>query len=256
MISKRVGVWLLVVLTVVLGAAVALAPRIGQPKSYHQFADQRGWLGIPNFGDVASNLPFVMLGVWGLIFLSAKNNREIFEDSRERWPYVCVFLGLVLTAFGSAYYHWTPNNDRLMWDRLPMTIVFMALVAGLIAERMNVSAGIWLLPVLLGLGIFSVAQWHLSELRGHGDLRLYAAVQLYALLVLVLMLFLPEKYKGGEALAIVAACYVLAKLLETYDKRIFHLGGVVSGHTLKHLAAATAGYWILRMLQARKEVQS
>jgi hypothetical protein len=47
--------------------------------------------------------------------------------------------------------------------------------------------------------------------------------------------------------------YVLAKILETGDRQIFALTGhTVSGHTLKHLAAAMAGYWMLRMLRRRE----
>jgi hypothetical protein len=50
------------------------------------------------------------------------------------------------------------------------------------------------------------------------------------------------------------ALYALAKVLETFDEPIFAAGHIVSGHTLKHLAAAAAGYYILRMLQKRRPV--
>ena len=51
------------------------------------------------------------------------------------------------------------------------------------------------------------------------------------------------------------AFYGLAKLLETFDRQIFALdGGLVSGHTLKHLAAAMAGVWLVRMVWKRKAV--
>lgn len=133
-----------------------------------------------------------------------------------------------------------------------MTIVFMALVAAMIAERISVRAGLCMLPVLLLIGIASVVQWHLSEVRGHGDLRFYAAVQVYAGLVLLLMLFFPARYTRTSDLAVVVGLYVFAKLLETFDRGIFNLGHLVSGHTLKHLAGAAAGYWILRTLQKRQ----
>jgi tryptophan-rich sensory protein len=133
-----------------------------------------------------------------------------------------------------------------------MTIVFMSLVAAIIAERISLRAGLWLLPILLLIGVGSVLQWYLSELRGAGDLRFYAAVQVYSLLFLLIALILPPVYTRGSDLAIVAGFYVLAKALEVLDKPIFKLGHIVSGHTLKHLAAAGAGYWILRMLQKRR----
>ena len=251
--SKRAAL-ALVALTAVVSIAAWLAPRTAQPLSYHNFADQRPWLGIPNFGDVASNLAFAIFGIWGLTWLATLTQEQSYErffDARERWFYLVIFFGILLTAGGSAYYHLAPDNNRLVWDRLPMTIVFMSLVAAMIGERISVRAALWLWPVLLAVGVLSVLQWHWSEQVGRGDLRFYAAVQVYALLVLLLMLFLPAKYSRTADLGVVAGLYVLAKLLETFDRQVFALGHVVSGHTLKHVAAALAGFWILRMLQRR-----
>jgi hypothetical protein len=163
-----------------------------------------------------------------------------------------VFVGLILTAAGSSYYHLQPDNATLAWDRLPMAIVMMSLLAAIVAERVSVRAGLLLLPLLLFIGLSSVLQWRVSEARGAGDLRFYAAVQLYSVLFLVIALLLPSRYTRGRDLAIVAGFYVLAKVLEALDRPIFDLGHIVSGHTLKHLAAAGAGYWILRMLQKRR----
>lgn len=243
---------LLLAPAVVIAIFAVLLPPIPQPQSYHQFADQRAWLGIPNFGDVVSNLPFAIVGIWGLTFLLQPSPQNRFADPRERWLYVLMFAGLLLTAFGSAYYHLAPSNGRLVWDRLPIMIVFMALVDAVIAERVGVKAGFWLLPALLAIGVGSVLQWRASELHAHGDLRFYAAVQVYAIVVLLLALLLPPKFTRGSDFAVVVGLYVLAKILETADRQIFAVGHVVSGHTLKHLAAATASYWILRMLQKRE----
>ena len=142
-LSRRAGIWLFLALAAAVGFAALLIPRTPQPLSYHDFADRRSWLGIPNFGDVASNILFLVAGLWGLAFLCRRSNRERFIDARERWPYVLVFLGLLLTAFGSAYYHLAPDNARLLWDRLPMTVVFMPLVAAMIGERINIPLGLW-----------------------------------------------------------------------------------------------------------------
>jgi hypothetical protein len=252
--SRSKAILLLVVVAVVVGAVALVLPRIPQPLSYHNFADQRAWLGIPNFGNVASNLPFAVVGIWGLIFLLRRPSRELqqhFADSRERWPYILVFIGVLLTAFGSSYYHLAPDNARLVWDRLPMTIVFMSMVAAVIMERVSVRAGLWLLPLLLAVGAGSVLLWHLSEVDGHGDLRFYAAVQFYSAAVLLLTLLLPAKYTRSSDFAVIAVFYLLAKILETADRQVFEVGHIVSGHTLKHLVAAGGGYWILRMLQKR-----
>ena len=257
LISQKAAAGLLVVLTAAVAVTFSLLPRIPQPQSYHLFADRRGFLGIPNFGDVVSNVPFGVIGIWGLLFLLSSNSDRLagcFLDSRERWPYVLVFMGLLLTAFGSSYYHLSPNNGRLVWDRLPMTLAFMAMVSAIIAERISVRAGLWLLPLLLVVGMGSVLQWYISEVGGAGDLRFYAAVQTYSALVLLLALVFPKRYTRTSDLAVVVGFYALAKALESLDKPIFALGHFVSGHTLKHLAAAAAGYWILRMLQKRQPV--
>ena len=248
----------LLLLTFLVVIAACLAPRTAQPPSYHNFADHRPWIGIPNFGDVASNIAFLVFGAWGLVYLFGRAEpqlRERFVDPRERWFYLAVFGGMVLTAFGSAYYHWAPDNDRLVWDRLPMTVVFTSLVAALIAERISVRAGLRLWPGLLAIGILSVLQWHWSEQAGRGDLRFYAAVQIYAVLVLLLMLFLPARYTRSSDFGVVVGFYVLAKLLETFDRQVFACGHAVSGHTLKHVAAGLAGYWILRMLMRRESLK-
>ena len=252
--NRKGAAFALLAVTISVAIAALIAPRTPQPLSYHHFADQRAVLGIPNFGDVVSNLAFAVFGVWGLWFLLRLTPDELntrFVDPRERWFYAVIFLGLVLTAAGSSYYHLAPNNARLVWDRLPMTVVFMSLVAALIAERISVRAGLGLWPILLAIGILSVLQWHWSEQSGQGDLRFYAAVQVYAILVLLLVLFMPSRYTRTSDLGVVLALYVLAKLLETFDRPVFSARNIVSGHTLKHITAGLAGYWILRMLQER-----
>jgi tryptophan-rich sensory protein len=223
------------------------------------FADQRRFLGIPNFSNVVSNVPFAAAGLWGLLFLLRANGRQErrrFFDQRERWPYLIVFVGLILTGFGSSYYHLQPSNARLVWDRIPMAIVFMSLLAAIVAERISLRAGLWLMPLFLLIGVGSVLQWRVSDLRGVSDLRFYAAVQLYSVIFLLIALLLPSRYTRRWDLAIVAGLYVLAKALEALDRPIFELGHIVSGHTLKHLAAAGAGYWILRMLLKRRLIDA
>jgi len=261
LISRKASLGLLVLLTAGVVLVCCMLPRIPQPLSYHDFADRRSFLGIPNFNDVASNLPFAVIGLWGLTFLRRSISNPVghfpfrhFIDRRERWPYLFVFVGLLLTAFGSSYYHLDPNNATLVWDRLPMTITFMSMVAAVIMERISLRLGLWLLPILLIIGMASVLQWYWSEMRGAGDLRFYAAVQAYSAMVILLALLFPARYTRSRDLGYVVGFYALAKVLEYFDKPIFAALRVVSGHTLKHLAAAAAGYFILRMLQKRQPV--
>jgi len=250
--NYRARIVLLGAVTVAAGIAVAMLPRIPQPLDYHNFADQRNWLGVPNGLSVLSNVPFLLVGMWGLALVLGGDSARRFITPVERWPYAILAAGVGLTCLGSSYYHLAPDNARLVWDRLPMTIAFMSMVAAVIAERISLRLGLWLLPVLLVLGLSSVLQWYVSETRGEGDLRFYGAVQVYSALVLLLALLFPPSYTRGADLAVVVGFYALAKALEALDKPIFALGHIASGHTLKHLAAATAAYWILRMLRKRR----
>jgi hypothetical protein len=174
LLSRSKAPLLLIAVAIVIAVIALLLPPIPQPLAYHDFADQRPWLGIPNFGDVVSNVPFAIVGLWGLIFLFRSDSAK-FSDPRERFSYAVMFAGLILTAFGSAYYHLAPGNARLVWDRIPIMIVFMALLAAVIAERVSVGVGFALFPVLQVVGVGSVLVWRAGELHGHGDLRFYAA---------------------------------------------------------------------------------
>ena len=252
-ISRASRLWAVAGVTVAAIVVIALQAPIPQPQSYHDFADQRAFLGIPNSLDVLSNLPFLLIGVWGVVFaLRRAAPSDAFITTAECWPYLVLFLGVLLTCLGSGYYHLAPDNARLVWDRLPMTLGFMALLAAVVAERINLKLGLRSLVPLLALGLASVAQWHLSEQRGEGDLRFYLMVQFFPLLAipLLLVLLLP-RYTLGSYFVAALGLYALAKVFELLDREIFAMGGVVSGHTLKHLTAAAAVGWLLRMLMER-----
>ena len=255
-LSRRTRLVLLAGMTLGAVLATALAPRFAQPLWYHHFADARKCFGVPNGLNVLSNLPFAVVGLWGLVWLA--RNGERFLDARERWPYVVFFAGVALTCFGSSYYHLDPNNQTLLWDRLFIVVAFMGLLSALMAERISVRAGmLWLAP-LLAIGAGSTFYWEWSEMAGRGDLRWYALVQGYGvLLVLLLLALFRPRYDRGQYFVYAVIAYVVAKVLETFDSAVYHaLGGTVSGHSLKHLAAALAGYYVLRMLELRRPVES
>jgi hypothetical protein len=243
----------------VLGSLFILPP-IPQAESYHAFADDRALLGVPNFWNVVSNLPFLVVGVLALSWLVRHDqvgpNHPVL-DRAERWPLVVFFCGVFLTAFGSIYYHLAPDNERLVWDRMPMTVAFMGFFSTMIAERISVRAGVLLLWPLVWLGFASVFNWQMGERRDAGDLRLYGFVQFYPLVSIPLMLLLfPARYTRTGDIVAAIAFYGLAKLLETHslDHGLYDLGQVVSGHTLKHLAAAMGAYFIYHMLRNRRPI--
>ena len=243
-------VWIIVGIGLAAIVTVLFLPPIPQDPAYHDFADRRPFLGIPNALNVLSNAPFVLVGALGLAFVRRRAALE------ERTALLILFAGVGLTGFGSAYYHLAPGNVTLFWDRLPMTIVFMSLFAVIIAERISLTAGRRLLPILLLAGAGSVVYWLVGELSGAGDLRLYALVQFFPLVAIPLILLLfPPRYTRGADLIGALGWYGLAKLFEALDAQIFAVGGVVSGHTLKHLASAMAMYWILRMVRTRRAIR-
>lgn len=254
--SGRTRLWLLGILSLGMVVIAAIIPPIPQPAEYHQFADQRNYFGIPNFLDVVSNVVFLLVGSAGLVFLMQPQRSPVyraFVESSERWPYLILFLGITATCFGSAYYHLAPDNDRLVWDRLPIALGVMALLAAMLIERVNLQTGLRLMPFLLVIGAASVLHWYWSEQRGAGNLNFYIVVQFYSLLVILLLgVFFPPRYTRGADIYTAIALYGVAKLAEIADQKIYAIGQVISGHTAKHLLAALAVYWILRMLQKRR----
>ena len=241
---------LIVVFTMLCLAAAFLLPAVPQSLEYHHFADQRDLLGIANFLDVVSNLGFLIVGIAGLVIVFG--GRAQFEFRSERWPYAVFFLGVLLTALGSGYYHLTPDNEGLFWDRLPMTVAFMGLVSSQIIDRINIRAGLALLVPMLLLGAASVIYWRATERAGAGNVLPYGILQGYAMVVVLLLAMLsPSRYTRGNDLYWVFGWYGLSKLLETFDAEVLHLGSVVSGHTLKHIAAAIATFTVCYMLMRR-----
>jgi hypothetical protein len=231
-------------------AAALLLPAMPQPVSYHDFADHRTLFGVANFLDVASNAAFVLSGLVGLAVVLRRDTE--FAAGRERWPYAVFFVGVVLTGLGSAYYHLVPDNERLFWDRLPMTIAFMSLVAAQVVDRIDTRTGLVLLVPMLLVGAASVLYWRATERMGAGNVMPYAVLQGYSVVILFLLARLrPSRYTRGNDIYWVFAGYVVAKLFETFDGALYELGHVASGHSLKHLAAAVAGLLVARMLLLR-----
>lgn len=224
--------------------ALSLGP-IAQDAGYHSFADKRMFLGIPNFFDVVTNLPFLLVGLLGLrVCLQAKP-----ESVRSAW--MVLFAGVGLVSVGSAYYHWNPGNEALVWDRLPMAIGFMGLLVALLGEYVGNRLAARVLIPALGLGLASVLYWHWSD-----DLRPYLWVQLVPLLMIPAVMVLYRKAYSHQWLLLVAlGWYLLAKLTEFYDFAVFqYTQELISGHSLKHLLAGAGCYSILQMLRKRKAI--
>ena len=227
--------WSIVALICIVATiVVAMLKPIPQPLSYHDFADARRLLGVPNAFDVLSNLPFVAAGLLGLVFTLHTESRL---ERPQQWAYGMLFAGLLLTGLGSGYYHLAPDNQRLVADRLPMTVAMAGFITALLCDRFS-PRSLWISPLVLAVGMASVVQWIASEHQGHGDLRWYALYQGLAIIVgTAVLLMFPSRSDGTREFGIAIAANIAAKVFEMLDKPIYQLGGVVSGHTLKHLSA-------------------
>lgn len=237
----------LLILAILL--ALLLAGPIAQPAGYHDFADARGWLGLPRAADVLSNLGFLLVGSVGLIFVS----RRLAREDGAAPGYRLFFLALLATAAGSAFYHLAPDNSRLVWDRLPIAVASAALLAAALGERLSREAARGWALVLSVLAVFSVVWWQRTEQIGAGDLRPYLAMQFLPVLVLPALAALYPARRGElAAYGQIIGLYLLAKVCELADGPILQLTGVVSGHTLKHLLAALAAARVLFWLHQRR----
>ena len=208
--NKKTGIAAIVLVSMLGIVSVWMMDPIAQDPEYHLFADRRTILSIPNFWNILSNLPFLLAGVMGLYGIFRWNRARLIADLRV--AYILFFVGISLVAVGSAYYHWTPSNGSLFWDRLPMTIAFMAIFSVVIGEFLSVQLARLALWPLIVIGLFAVIYWHMTLL----------------------------------------CAYALAKAFEHYDEAIYHLPLFLSGHSFKHLAAAVGVLLLLRSYWKRE----
>src|SRR5210317_1629653 len=208
---------------------------LAQDPAYHAFADNRTLLGIPNFWNVVTSVPFFVVGAWGLLFLT--KHPDAVSGLRSIWT--VFFIGILATMFGSGYYHLAPDNGSLGWDRLTMVIAFMSLFALVIGEYVSTEWANRLLVPLLLIGVGSVYYWLSTEAQGAGDLRPYALVQfLPMLLVPIIVLLRRGRSDLGPWFGLMIVFYAAAKIFEFYDASVFAAGGLMSGHAIKHVLAS------------------
>ncbi|MGB0525397.1 MAG: DUF6962 family protein [Flammeovirgaceae bacterium] len=235
--KQNIGYLLLSSLGIISLLGFALSDPIAQNEAYHHFSDQLHYGNIPNFWNVISNLPFLFVGVLGIIR---------FKKANISW--LVFFVGISLVAFGSGYYHLHPTNETLIWDRLPMTIAFTALISALISAFIHQKRGKQLLTPLLALGIISILYWVIYD-----DLRLYAFVQFYPILAMpIILLLFKDKHQSTQGYWLLLIAYIFAKLFETFDAAIHERLGWISGHSLKHIVAAIGIFLMMQQLNKKR----
>ncbi|MEM7400651.1 MAG: hypothetical protein AAF304_01740 [Pseudomonadota bacterium] len=215
---------------------------IPQDLAYHLFADNRTILGISNFFDVVSNLPFFFIGFLGSLTIIKH------WGISQSWSWLILFLAVLLVSLGSAYYHLSPENKTLTWDRLPMAIAFMALFVIVLTDYVNISLEKWLLLPMCLLGVFSVIYWHMTD-----DLRIYAWVQFVSMALLLIIMFVYKPtYLRTSYLVFAFFFYMLSKIAEYFDQQFFEFfAQLISGHTIKHLLASIATLYFYFLLRHR-----
>jgi len=232
----------LAVLLVPLDALLSMRPFV-EPAGYMDFAARRVLLGIPNFFDVLSSFLFLAVGIAGL----RVSLRLRPPGSLAAW--VVFSAGIALVGLGSAYFHWNPTRDTIVWDRVPMVLGFMGFLAAILSDYVSARLVRLLLPMVL-IGIASVVYGHQFE-----DLRFYSWIQALPLLGIVAIFLYPARYTCRGYLLAAIGCYGLAKLAEIYDLPIYSFtSGIVSGHTLKHVLSAFGVYLLLPMLKRRTPI--
>jgi hypothetical protein len=218
-------------------AAIIVAfsfPRLAQNPADNIYADQRTFFGIPNFVDVISNLPFLIVGIMGLCNKRCRGYRRVF------------FWAIIAVSFGSGFYHLDSDNLRLFWDRFPMIVALTALFAIVAQERISSSVVRWLGPLVIIGGATALLYWIVTQMNGDGDLRPYLLFEYFPVLTIPLLcLFYPHKSDRYFYTGILF--YVAATVGEGADLKIFDLTHeIISGHTLKHILAALGAYCIYR----------
>lgn len=237
------------IVVIAIGIALMVDP-VAQDPAYHRFVDTRPLLGIPNMWNVLSNLPFSIVGAMGIrAVLSGRARGGLAELNS---VYLLFFSGVFLTGFGSAYFHLHPDNATLVWDRLPMTVLFMAIFCVLWGEHISPAGARRLLWPLIVLGIASIYYWHITETAGRGDLRPYGLVQFVPMLMIPLILLLyPSRTGNTPYLWGLIGLYALSKVAEFLDQQLYMLGQLLSGHSIKHLLGAAGAFMLYRALVRR-----
>lgn len=247
----RRQVWLIITTAVVIcaGLRVALGP-FPQDPSYHLLADTRTLLdAIPRAGDVLTNLAILAAGLFGLAL-----RPRMTIAAEERTALHVLIAATLLTAVGSAYYHWAPANATLAWDRLPLAIVLVSVLALVMADRVHslfAREALWPLTVLAAV---SVVVWSVSEAMGRGDLLLYLVVRVGAgITIALLVIFRRPRHTGTRWLVAALIGELLMAAFERLDHEIFRLtGGLVSGHSLKHVMVGVALGFVFWWLRTRR----
>lgn len=243
--GKRIRIWGGVFLCWV--CLMLATPKIPHSPKHHLFADMRNFLGVPNTLNVITNFPFLIVGVLGFV-LCLQGNLFAISLRGEIWGWAFFYAGTVAVAFGSAYYHLKPDENRAMWDTLPMMLAYSSLLSSFIVERVGERIGLTCFFLLLFLALISTAYE-----RTFNDLRLCMMFQLIPSVVIpTMMLFFPPKYTHSRYWLWATGAYLLSKFEGVADRKIYRMNRyIISGHSLEHLCLVLFPVMLFLMLMLR-----
>ena len=252
--KEKIALVFMIIVTLLAMIGMLFISPIPQDINYHNFADNRGIFHVSNFWNVVSNVPYFLIGIYAFYKLLILKSLKILDEIK--LAYILFFVGVTLVAFGSGYYHLDPSNETLLWDRLPMTIAFMALFSFVVSEFFSIKLGkIFLFPLLF-IGMGSVLYWYILELNNAGDLRAYALVQFLPMIIMpVLFLFFRASFTLISGYWYLLLCYLIAKVFEQFDVQIYNFLGVISGHSLKHMISALGVFVLIYTFEKRNIIK-
>lgn len=247
--EQKIPIRIFIATTALLVLASLWYGRIEQPQSYHQFGDTRTLLGIPNAFDVLSNLTILAPGLLGLTLMYQRGNSD-YRHHHQFEPVILstLFAGMVITAFGSMWFHLEPSDATLVWDRLAMTIIMTGYCSLIVSDRFSPSVAQRMHFPLLIFGLITVLFWYFN-----GDLRPYFLFKFQApILVVILLLWGEESYDRAGDYLVSMFFLLVASILEIGDIFVYETLGLIGGHALKHISAGIGFYWIMRMIGRRQ----
>ncbi|KAF6140061.1 hypothetical protein GIB67_001802 [Kingdonia uniflora] len=220
------------------------SPKIPHSPKHHVFADMRNFLGVPNTLNVISNFPFLIVGILGLV-ICLQGGLFAISFHGEVWGWAFFYIGLTAAAFGSAYYHLKPDDNRIMWDRLPMMVAYASILSVFIVERVGQKFGVLCLFLLLSFALVIIAYERIFD-----DLRLCLMFQLIPLVAIPVLAFMfPPKYTHSKYWLWAAGVYLFAKFEAVADRKIYGINHyIISGHSLEHLCLVMVPVLLSMML--------
>ncbi len=238
-LNKKENILSLSILVLILCSV--FGPFKYQDLHYHQFADLRNWLPVPNTSDVLTNLFFLIFGIFG--FIQIRNWLPTAENSTTRHMLKLFYFGFIVTTFASGYYHWSPNHQSLFVDRLGMSVAFAGLLGLGVDLHMSSRRSLLFAVIFLLFGVGADGYWLYTE-----NILPWALLQVYGLVFLFSLFFLGRKNQNQlkiNWLAIIAV-YFLAKVFESNDHMVFNFTHeLISGHSVKHILASLAAIPVL-----------